>query len=102
MRPNQLVVRAYVARGLWLWLGLRVSISFVFLFGGTTPLRLATSTVVAIVVVSALLGLLETARRSERALLGNLGVTRLSLGALLVVPPTMGELVLQAARVVLP
>jgi hypothetical protein len=55
-------------------------------------LRLAPGAALALVGVSAALGLVDVARRGERALLGNFGVSRLRLLTWLAAPAALGEL----------
>ena len=91
MRPNQLVVRSYFARGAKLWFATRAALTALFLMAGFDPLRLSATTLIGIVVLTAALGYVDVRRRRERALLGNLGVSPLALGAFLAGPPIVGE-----------
>lgn len=95
MRPNRLVVRAYLSRGARLWLVTRAMLSGVFLLAGTNPVQLSAAVVVAIILLSVVLGFLETHRRRERAFLANLGVRPLVLGALFAGPAMIGEVALR-------
>lgn len=92
MRPNPLIARAYLARGARLWLLTRVSISGVFLLAGFDPATLSAAPTLAIVFLSIFVCLLETGRRRERALLANLGIHPLMLGALFAGPALIGEI----------
>ena len=95
MRPNRLVVRAYLSRGARLWLVTRAMLSGVFLLAGTNPVQLSAAVVVAIILLSVVLGFLETHRRREGAFLANLGVRPLVLGALFAGPAMIGEVALR-------
>ena len=97
MRPNSLIVRAYLSRGARLWLAIRVTLSGVLLLAGANPIQLSAAAVVEIVFLSVVVSLLETQRRRERALLANLGVRPLLLGALFAGPALIGEVALQLA-----
>jgi hypothetical protein len=97
MRPNPLIVRAYLSRGARLWLATRVMLSAVLLLAGTNPVRLSAAVAVAIVLLTVVVSLLDTHRRRERALLGNLGIRPLLLGALFAGPALIGEVALRLA-----
>ncbi|MGK2961988.1 MAG: hypothetical protein ACSLFK_07545 [Gemmatimonadaceae bacterium] len=100
MRPNRLIVRAYVLRGTRLWLLTRAAIAGVFLLAGTDPVRLPTPVMVAFIVLTVVTCFLDTYRHREGAFLGNLGVGPLHLAAIFVTPVLIGELTLRllAAR----
>jgi len=100
MRPNRLVVQAYLARGARLWLISRAMLSVVFLVAGTNPVRLNVGAVVEIILLSVGVSFLETKRRRERAFLSNLGVRPLTLGVLFAGPAIIGEFALRAAATV--
>ncbi|MEP6492200.1 MAG: hypothetical protein ABJF01_05960 [bacterium] len=91
MRPNPLIARAYLARGARLWFGVRVLGSAAIAFGGMSPLHLTFGATMLIVTASVALGLVDMRRRHERALLENLGVTRITCVAFTVVPALLGE-----------
>jgi hypothetical protein len=101
MRPNRLVVRAYLSRGAWLWLAARALLSAVFLLAGTNPLQLSAAAVVEIILLSVGLSFLETHRRRERVFLANLGVRPLVLGALFAAAAMTGEVALRLGGAVL-
>lgn len=92
MRPNPLVVRAYLARGAKLWVLTRALLIVAFLFANADPFRLSAVEFVGVITLSAALGFLETRRHRERALLGNLGVSPLVLGAMFTGPALAGEI----------
>ena len=80
-----------------MWLAIRVTLSGVLLLAGANPIQLSAAAVVEIVFLSVVVSLLETHRRRERALLANLGVRPLLLGALFAGPALIGEVALQLA-----
>lgn len=92
---------AYLTRGAKLWLGVRVIVSAVFLAARVNPLRLSGEAVVAIVVLSVVLGIVETYRLREQVLLANFAVAPAMLGVMFAVPAIIGEYVLRTASVVL-
>jgi hypothetical protein len=95
MRPNRLIVRAYLSRGARLWLVARALLSAVFLLAGTNPVQLSAAAVVEVILLSVVLSFVETHRRRERAFLANLGVGPLVLGALFAGPAMIGEVALR-------
>jgi hypothetical protein len=94
MRPNRLIVRAYLSRGARLWLIIRVALSGVFLLAGTNPIQLSAGAAIEIIVLSVVVSFLETRRCRERAFLANLGIGPLMLVALFAGPAMIGELAL--------
>jgi hypothetical protein len=99
------IARPYIARGLLLWIAARAMLSMLALvavsagvathgpiFGGAVAIRASA------VCLSAILGLIETAGRKERALLGNLAVSRVSFLALVAGPAMAAELTLAALK----
>jgi len=95
MLPNQLLARAYISRGARLWLLTRALVCGVFLFVGTNPLQLSAAAIVGIVVLSVVLGFVETYSRRERVFVANLGLRPLWLGGLFAAPAIIGEVVLR-------
>jgi hypothetical protein len=91
-----LIAASYLRRGAGIWLGVRTIASLMTFLAGGNPLSLSFGATVATIAVSGALGLLETHRRHERALLGNLGVTMAMLTIMLVAPALLGELSLLA------
>ena len=96
MQPNRLVLRAYVLRGARIWGLARLALSGVFVLGGIAPLTLPSLVTVGIVAMSVVLGLVETHLHRESALLANLGVSSVALGACFAGPAVVGELMLSA------
>ena|SRR5689334_14186861 len=95
MSPNRLIIRAHLRRGARLWLIARAMLSGVFLLAGTNPFRLSAIVAVEIVLLTGAVSFIETHRRRERALLANLGVRPLILGALFAAPALIGEVTLR-------
>ena len=106
MRPNRLIVRAYLARGAWLWVLARALLLAVLVFAPsfaprdpTLPspaemlFRPSPVAMLWTVMLSVMLGWADVGRRRERALLGNLGVRPLHLTAFFAVTAAAGETV---------
>jgi hypothetical protein len=85
----------YLTRALGLWLLARLLVTAASAMAGASPsgrpLALAPVAALAMVALCALLGLVDVARRGERALLGNHGVSRARLLLWLAVPALSGE-----------
>jgi hypothetical protein len=92
MLPSRLVTQAYAARGTRLWIATRALISVVFFFAKINPFDMSAGSSIEIVLVSVALCFLDTRRRREDVLLGNLGVTRPVLGVLFAIPAILGEI----------
>jgi hypothetical protein len=101
MRPNSLLVRAYVVRGAWLWLGTRALLAIMLLLAGGSPLDLGGGGDLLAVALAVGLSFLETHLRGERFLLANLGAHPVMLGALFAAPALAGEIVLGLATAAL-
>ena len=99
MRPNPLIARAYLTRGLYLWLGARLLASASMTLGGGNPLDLSFIQAMWMIGISTALGLADVRWRRERALTENLGVTRTMLVALFAIPALIGELLIGLAEV---
>jgi len=94
MRPNPLLVRAYVGRGVRLWLATRALMTLALLWAEMNPLRVSAGGAAQIVALAVGLSFLEIHIRRERALLANLGARPVTLGALFAAPALIGEIVL--------
>lgn len=88
-------MRAYLLRGASLWLGGRVLVSALLLLAGVDPFALTVSASLQIVGIIVALGLIDTLRRHERALLGNLGVSFATLALVIGTPALLGELLVR-------
>ena len=95
MRAHSLVVRAYVRRGARLWLASRALLAAVFLFGQADPIRTPTMGAALIILWVVGVSILETHRRGEFVLLGNLGIRPSAVAAMYAVPATVAEVALQ-------
>lgn len=100
MRPNPLIVRAYLFRGALLWIVTRAAITGALVLAGGNALRLSTAAVVEVILLIVALGWIETRRRRESALLGNLGVPPLALSAIFAAPALLGEIVVRIGAAV--
>lgn len=92
MRPDRLVASAYVWRGARIWFGTRALVSGLFLFAGADAIRLPVASVAQLVLFAVALCFLDTHRRHEWALLGNLAVSRGTLAVVFAMPAIAGEL----------
>lgn len=101
MRPNPLIVRAYLFRGALLWIVTRAAITGVLVLAGGNALRLSTAALIEVVLLIVALGWIETRRHRERSLLGNLGVSPLALSAFFAGPALLGEIVVRIVASVL-
>lgn len=95
MRPNPLVVRAYLFRGALLWIVARAAITGALVLAGSDALRLSPIVLAEIVLLIVALGWIETRRRRENVLLANLGVSPILLTFLFAGPAVLGEFVLR-------
>jgi hypothetical protein len=101
MLPNRLVVRAYLFRGALLWIVTRATITSALVLAGSNALRLSTAALVEVVLLIVALGWIETRRRRESALLGNLGVSPVVLSVFFGAPALLGELLLRTGAALL-
>jgi len=69
----------------------------VFAFAELEPVRLTSLGSLQVVLVSALLAWVEMLVLKERALIGNLGVSRVAVAAMCAVPAALGETVIVLA-----
>lgn len=89
--PDWLIIGSFCARSLRLWGVLRLGLSFVFILAGDDPLHLSTPATLAIAMLASFLALLDVHRSRELSLIGNLGVSRGILAALVSAPPFISE-----------
>jgi hypothetical protein len=101
MRPNRLIVRTYLGRGLGLWLAVRAVGTAVLLVGHVNPMRLPVASSIQLVAFAVGVCFLETHRQRERALLGNLGVRAGTLAVVFAVPAIVGEAAIRIVVVML-
>jgi len=102
MWPNQILLRAYLLRGVMIWLGVRMIVAAIVSLAGGSPLQLSAATSLEVVAISVILGFVEFSRRRERALLANLGVSRLILFWICLFPACVSELGVRVALGVAP
>ncbi|MGZ8376974.1 MAG: hypothetical protein ACXW61_09500 [Gemmatirosa sp.] len=90
----------FLLRAARTWLAARALVLAVVLFGGAptghAPYDLAPGAAVLMVCIAIALGVADVARRGERALLGNFGVSRAQLLLWLAVPALLGEVAVAA------
>lgn len=96
MLPNSLLARAYLARSFRLWLGIRVIVALAGALAATNLVRLSAAAIGPVVCLTVVVAFVDTGRRRERALLGNLGVGPLTLAALVAAPPLVAEIAIHA------
>jgi len=96
MRPNWPFVAAYSQRGAWCWLATRSVLSAARWLGQLPPIRVPTATATEIVVMTVGVSVLESARRRERALIGNLAVHPALIAACFAIPAFVAEGLLRA------
>jgi hypothetical protein len=88
---------ALLTRQIVLWLAVRViQVPVILLAGppGDPILRRLSAPQPAVVFLAAILGLLELRRRHELILMGNLGISRLQVAAIVIVPGVIIETVI--------
>lgn len=100
MRPNALIMRAYLIRGALLWVVARAAITAALVLAGADALILSATALVETILLIVALGWIETGRRREHDLLANLAVSPLILSFLFAVPALLGEFVLRFGGVV--
>jgi hypothetical protein len=101
MRPNSLVVRAYLFRGALLWIVARAAITGALVLAGSDAVKLSTTALVEVVLLIVALGWIETRRHRETALLANLGVSPLLLSVFFAGPALLGEFMLRLGTALL-
>ncbi|MEO7043431.1 MAG: hypothetical protein ABI035_14305 [Gemmatimonadaceae bacterium] len=99
--PNRLIVRTYATRGALLWVATRAILIAIFLRGGFDPFQLSAAAMGGVVLLSVVVCFLETYRRHERALLGNLAVRPVTLIVLFATPALLGEVAIRIVRLVI-
>lgn len=97
MTPTPLVARAYLARSFRLWLGIRVLLGLAGALATSNVVRLPAAAIAPIVCLTIMVAFIDTRWRREHALLGNLGIGPLTLGALFAVPPLIAEIAIHVA-----
>ena len=91
MRPNTLIIAHFAVRGMILWVGARLLAGALVALAGGDPLYLDLPSAVVLVASCIALGLADVHRRHERALLDNLGVSRLARASFFAIPALVGE-----------
>jgi hypothetical protein len=96
MRAHWPYLQAYLVRGATCWLAARAVAAIVALFASLPALPATTIAAFEAVGVSVALGIVDTLRRRETALIGNLAIHPAVLIGALAVPAALGEWVLHA------
>ncbi|HKW46882.1 MAG TPA: hypothetical protein VJN70_05535 [Gemmatimonadaceae bacterium] len=94
--PNFLIARSYLARSVRLWLAVRLAVAVVGVALAFDPVRLSASAVAAVIGLTIVLAFVEVRWRQENALLGNLGVSQITLAVLCAIPPVLAEIAIRA------
>jgi hypothetical protein len=102
VRANSLIVRAFLFRGALLWVVTRLTVTIFLVLAGSAAIKLSAIVFAEVIFLIVALGWIETRRRRELTLLGNLGVSPLLLTILYGVPALSGELALRIGASVLP
>lgn len=97
IRVHWTIVKAYCLRGAWCWFAARAVLSAVRWLGGFTVLHVTTATSVEIAVIAVAVSFLETGRRRERSLIGNLAVHPAALTMCFAIPALAGEAIVRIA-----
>jgi hypothetical protein len=96
MRAHWPYLQAYLVRGATCWLAAHAVTAIVAWFGGLPALPLTTSAAFEMIAASVALGFVDTVRRREMALIGNLAIHPVALTGALAIPAILGELILHA------
>jgi hypothetical protein len=91
--PNAIVTRAYLNRGVPLWIFGKLLLSVALLLAELDPLRVSFQGSILMVALTAILGLVDIHVRGERALIGNLGLSRSTLALIGATPAVVLEVV---------
>lgn len=89
--PHATLTRAYLQRGIGLWVASRLVVSLVMALAEVDPWRPTPLASLQIVFFTAAIAWVDMHRRKERALLGNLGVSRVLVAAICSLPAAAGE-----------
>ena len=96
MRAHWPYLQAYLVRGATCWIAAHAVVAVVAVFGSLPPLPLTTTAAFEMVVVSVALGFVDTHRRREMTLIGDLAIHPVALTGALAMPAILGELILRA------
>ncbi len=96
MRAHWPYLQAYLVRGATCWLAAHAVVAVVAWFGSLPALPLTTTAAFEMVAASVALGVVDTFRRREMALIGNLAIHPVALTGALATPAVVGELILRA------
>ena len=96
MRAHWPYLQAYLVRGATCWVAARILAAVVGLFGSLPAAPASNVAALEAVVVSVALGVVDTLRRREAALIGNLAIHPAVFIGVLAMPAAIGELGLRA------
>ncbi len=96
MRAHWPYLQAYLVRGTTCWLAAHAVVGIVAWFGSLPALPLTVSGEFEMIALSVTLGFVDTLRRREMALIGNLAIHPVALTGALAIPAILGELILHA------
>ncbi len=96
MRAHWPYLQVYLVRGATCWLAAHAVVAVVAWFGSLPALPLTASGAFEMIAVSVALGFVDTLRRREMALIGNLAIHPIVLTGALATPAIVGELILRA------
>jgi len=96
MRAHWPYLQAYFVRGATCWVAARAVAAIVALFASLPALPVSTAAALEAVIVSVALGVVDTLRRREMALIGNLAIHPVVFIGALAMPAAVGELSLRA------
>jgi hypothetical protein len=94
---SAIVLRAYFPRAVWLWSLTRAAGTSLFALAGTSPAQISVETRIHYVLLAVAVCFVDLWVRRERALLGNLGVSRVAMASIFVAAAVIGELALLLA-----
>ncbi len=86
------VLRTWIPRGALLWLAVRAMASVLIALAGGDPLAPSAGRSLLLVALTVVVCFVQSARTREWMLLGNLGVTPMSLAVVYALPALAGEI----------
>jgi hypothetical protein len=96
MRAHWPYLQVYLVRGATCWLAAHAVVAAVAWFGSLPALPLTAFGAFEMIALSVALGFVDTLRRREMALIGNLAIHPVALTGALAMPAVVGELILHA------
>jgi hypothetical protein len=90
--PSRSLSLTIVARSCVIWLGTRALVSAVLFTAGVDPRRLDPIQTSVVVMATVVVAAVDSHRKHERLLLGNLGISPIAVGAWIATTALLGEL----------